>query len=128
MLWHHFSDKELLEAADSQAGNTPLIYASISGNVEGVRRLLQHGVSINKPNANGRTAMYMAFDRLFFVLGIDTLFQTGRIRPPAGKAIVEDMEAYPLLEVVQLLKSHGGVTDPAQEPEILHHCDHSVRP
>jgi ankyrin repeat protein len=54
----------LLEAgADPEAGSvygTPLTFASITGNQQGAKILLDKGVAVNKPRTDGKTALMMA--------------------------------------------------------------------
>ncbi|EAY05115.1 ankyrin repeat protein, putative [Trichomonas vaginalis G3] len=51
-----------MEAKDDD-GNTPLIYASCNGNIEGVDSLISAGANIEAKNNNGFTPLIIASKR-----------------------------------------------------------------
>lgn len=102
----------------------------MGGNVEGVRRLLQHGVNVNKINHHGHTAMRVTIDHLLDLIDIKSAFESGAVRSPAGEILIKETGAYILLEVIQLLISYGGTAEGdsniSEEPPIPHTCGDNV--
>lgn len=55
VLLSHFTDRSLLEIAETHSGYTPLHYAVESGNTQAVSRLAELGVSVNVADGNGNS-------------------------------------------------------------------------
>lgn len=99
LVWH-FNDASLLNVADTWNGATPLHYAAVSGNINGVRRLLDLGAEISTICV---TPEELLMRHLIHETGIKPLIESGRLAVPVAQFEVSDPLLYILVEVFQLL-------------------------
>lgn len=113
LLVRNFNDTSLLKVADTWNGATPLHYAAVSGNMNGVRRLLDLGAEVN---TIGVTPEELLMRHLIHETGIKPLIESGRLEAPVAQFKVSDPLLYILVEVYQLLvaerlRKQGNLTE-----------------
>ncbi|KAK7412510.1 hypothetical protein VNO78_03974 [Psophocarpus tetragonolobus] len=118
----HKEEEELRNDGDVVDQGVRLMYSAFEGDVDGIREVLESGVTVNYKDIDNRTALHIAACEGFTEV-VDLLLQKGAEVDPKdrwGSTPLADAIFYKNSDVIKLLEKHGA--KPLMAPMHVNHA------